>query len=62
MQKAGQILETSTEVLTRAGPLVKQTSLYMRRKKLQPATLFVVLNMPPVCYEFPNLAMRAILE
>ena len=34
----------------------------MWSKKLQPATLFVVLNMPPVCYEFPNLAMRAILE
>ena len=40
----------------------KWTSLYMWRKKLQPATLFVVLNIPPVCYEFPNLAMRAILE
>lgn len=62
MQKAGQILETSTEVLTRAGPLLKWTSLYMWRKKLQPATLFVVLNIPPVCYEFPNLAVRAILE
>lgn len=49
-------------MLTWAGPLVKQTSLYMWRKKLQPATLFVVLNMPPVCYEFPNLDMRAILE
>lgn len=49
-------------MLTPAGPLLKRTSLYMWRKKLQPATLFVVLNIPPVCYEFPNLAMRAILE
>lgn len=28
-----QILETSSEVLTQAGPLLKQTSLYMWRKK-----------------------------
>lgn len=62
MQKAGQILEASIEVLTRAGPLLKRTSLYMWRKTLQPATLFAVLNIPPVCYEFPNLAVRAILE
>lgn len=50
------------DVLTRVGSLLKPTSLYMWRKKSQPATLFVVLNIPPVCYEFPNLAMRAILE
>lgn len=43
-------------------PLLKQISLNMWRKKLQPATLFVVLNIPPLCYEFPNLAMRPILE
>lgn len=34
----------------------------MWRKELQPATVFVVSNIPPVCYEFPNLAMWAILE
>lgn len=33
----------------------------MWRKTSQPATLFVVLDILPVCYEFPNLAMRAIL-
>lgn len=24
--------------------------------------MFVVLNIPPICYDFPNLAMGAILE
>jgi len=62
MLKAGQTLETATEVLTGAGAPLKQTSRNMWRKILQPATLFVVSNIPPVCYEFPNLAMRPILE
>lgn len=61
MQKS-RFLETSTEVLTQAGPLLKQPSLYMWKKQLQPATMFVVLNIPPICYDFPNLAVRAILE
>lgn len=62
MRKARRIWETSTGAPAQAAPLLKQTSLYMQRKKLQPATLFVDLNIPPERYEFPNLAMRAILE
>lgn len=33
-----------------------------KRNKYQPATVFVALNIPPVRSDFPNLAMRAILE
>lgn len=49
-------------MVTQAGAVLKHTPLNTRRKKLQPATVFVVLNIPPACYESPNLAMRAILE
>lgn len=61
-QRAGTFLEISTGVQTRAGSLLTQTSLYMWGKTLQSASLFVVLNILSVCYEFPNLAMKAILE
>ena len=35
---------------------------HVKKKKSQPAPQFVVSNIPPERYEFPNLAMRAILE